>query len=104
LRAFDRALQQLEFDRDAMDRSAGSGFTVATDLADKLIAEGASARDAHARIGGEIVRAEAAAAPLPLTPQESIRGKRTIGSTAPQQIAAAIEALERDLDAVEASL
>jgi len=99
LGAFARAFDALAFDRERMGARAGDGYTVATDLADALIAGGESARDAHATIGRAVAEAEANGTPLHPTfdAEASVRAKKTVGSTSPAAVAAALESLENEL-------
>ena len=101
LNAFDRALRVLAFDRERMDATASAGFTVATDLADALILGGASARDAHAEIGKRVAEAEVQGRELDLSAKASIAGKRTVGSSGPEYVRAALDALEAELATLE---
>lgn len=116
LDAFERALRDTTFVREAMNARAADGYTVATDLADALIASGVSARDAHAHVG-EVVRtaeaerrsltrddlaslAERASVPpfdAPLDARQSVRAKATSGSTAPEQVRASLAQLKAEL-------
>jgi argininosuccinate lyase len=101
-----------------MNAHAGDGYTVATDLADALIAAGVSARDAHALVGATVRAAEDAGRPLdardlaalaneaglknlnaPLDPAASVAAKKTDGSTAPHAVRAGLAALAAELDA-----
>ncbi len=99
LRAFERAFDALSFDRERMGARAADGYTVATDLAEALIAGGESARDAHATIGRAVAEAEANGTPLHPTfgADASVKAKKTIGSTSPDAVAAALTGLEREL-------
>jgi argininosuccinate lyase len=114
LDAFARAFGYIEYQHDAMSAHATDGYTVATDLADALIARGISARRAHAFVGAAVTAAEDRGTPLeardlddlsaraglsprldaPLDALASVRAKRTIGSTAPGNVARALDALE----------
>jgi argininosuccinate lyase len=121
LDAFGRALDAVTFDRGRMSSTAGDGYTVATDVADALIANGATARVAHALAGAAVVRAEslgraldesdvaAIAAQLgaahidaPLTPRASIAAKQTSGSTGPAMVDEQIASLHDALTRLEA--
>ena len=65
LGAFVRALRiRVAFDGAAMSARAADGYTVATDVADALVARGISARDAHALVGRAVGDAERAGRPL----------------------------------------
>jgi argininosuccinate lyase len=118
LDAFERALRDTTFNRAAMNAHAGDGYTVATDLADALIAAGVSARDAHSLVGATVRAAEDAGRPLdahdlaalaneaglknlnaPLDPAASVAAKKTDGSTAPDAVRAGLAALAAELDA-----
>jgi argininosuccinate lyase len=114
LDAFARAFAHVSFDGARMTARAGDGYTVATDLAEALIARGVPARRAHALTGARVAAAEAEsrqvddtdlsalahecgfATPLeaPLDPLASVRAKRTSGSTNPDEIELALHALE----------
>jgi len=117
LDAFERAFADTAFVRERMNERAGDGYTVATDVADALIAAGVSARDAHALVGAAVRSAEddrraldatdlqalAAKAGLamvqaPLDPASSVAAKATVGSTSPQSVRAALAALARELE------
>lgn len=116
LSAFSRALKDVHFNRDAMSARAADGYTVATDVADALILSGVPARRAHELVGAAVATAEgesralresdlqeiARAAGLrtlraPLDAAASVRAKRTVGSTHPEQVAAAIRELKEEL-------
>jgi len=118
LAAFSRALGYVRWNAPACDARAAEGYAVATDLADALILRGVTARRAHELVGTAVSRAEAACRPLdasdltaiahdagldaldaPLDARASVAAKRTIGSTSPQAVAAAIDALTLSLDA-----
>ncbi len=116
LEAFSRAFDQLVFDEAAMNARAADGYTVATDLADALIAAGTSARGAHRAVGERVLAAERANRPLdesdvralgipgaPIDARASIAAKRTSGSTSPAAVAAAIDATDADLARLKAS-
>ncbi len=119
LDAFSRAFGYVEYHHEAMSAHAADGYTVATDFADALIARGISARRAHHFVGTMVSTAEAKGrhldagdltaladvagldSPLeaPLDALASVKAKRTIGSTAPAEVARAIDALEAALGA-----
>jgi argininosuccinate lyase len=98
LRAFARALPYVEFNAERMTASAGAHGTVATDVADRLIAQGMSARSAHAQVGRELLQSEKSTAP-PAWPDAlaSVKHKVTAGSTAPQCVTQSLAALQRDI-------
>jgi argininosuccinate lyase len=107
LATFDRALSYVGWDTARMAARAEDGFTTATDVADTLIANGVSARRAHALVG-EGIRAvqdaRDAFAPedlaafrassgielssLPLEASASLAAKVTAGSTGYEQVVA----------------
>jgi argininosuccinate lyase len=103
LDAFARAFDQLAFNEDVMTARAGDGYTVATDLADAVIAAGHTARAAHRAVGERVQAAESADRPLDaadaaalgvpgaaVDARGSVDGKRTSGSTAPAAVAQSI--------------
>ncbi len=119
LDAFERALRDTTFVRVAMQARAGTGYTIATDLADALIAAGVSAREAHALVGAVVRAAEEAGRALderdlatlardaqlkefkaPLDPAASVAAKMTSGSTSPQAVRAGLASLAAELDAL----
>jgi argininosuccinate lyase len=121
LDAFGRAFDAVTFDPERMSSTAGDGYTVATDVADALIANGATARVAHALAGAAVVRAESFGRALdesdiagiaellgpthfhaPLTPHASIAAKQTAGSTGPAMVDEQIASLHDELTRLEA--
>jgi argininosuccinate lyase len=113
LDAFARAFAHLTFNEAAMTARAVDGYTVATDLADALIAAGATAREAHAAVGERVLSAEREGRPLderdltaigvadaPLDGAASIDAKRTSGSPNPAMVARAIDATKHELDTI----
>jgi len=100
-----------------MNARAADGYTVATDLADALTLRGVATRRAHALVGARVLAAERAARPLdrddldalaaaagleggfeaPLDAKASVRAKRTAGSTHPDAVRTALDALEATL-------
>jgi argininosuccinate lyase len=117
LDAFERALADTRFVRERMNERAGEGYTVATDVADALIAAGVSARSAHAFVGSAVRAAEeegrglepedlrdvAAKAGLamlnaPLDPAASVAAKATTGSTSPAAVGASLVQLLAELE------
>lgn len=118
LEAFERALSEISFDRGRMNELADRHFTIATDVADALIANGVSARDAHELVGSAVSRAEEEGRSLdandlqrmaeisgllnlgaPLDAHASVLAKKTSGSTHPQEIERALGTLRRRLEA-----
>jgi argininosuccinate lyase len=116
LDAFARTLRAITFVPERMNGGALEGYTIATDVADALIASGLSARAAHALVGGAVARAEregralderdlaslaeqagAADVRAPLDARASIVAKRTRGSTAPDDVREQIASLEAEL-------
>lgn len=105
LEAFSYTLRSVTFNREAMAAKACDGYTIATDIADALIAAGATAREAHSLVGAAVARAEAenralnaddlvwlasesgvASFEAPLDAEASVRAKKTIGSTSPADV------------------
>jgi argininosuccinate lyase len=122
LAAFELALRDLSFDRARMGAAAGSGYTVATDVADMLVNAGIDTRRAHYLVGASVAAAEAEGRDLddvdlahlassagiapfagPLDPRDAVAAKRTAGSTAPDAVRDSLETLARRLAAVGAS-
>ncbi len=104
-------LRTARFDRERMVQAA-SGFALATELADFLAARGVPFREAHRAVGRLVRRCEErgippeqvlpeefaathpALADLPkelLTPEGSVAGKKSRGSTAPASVALQLE-------------
>jgi argininosuccinate lyase len=123
LKAFERAIDAVVYNREAMSGRASEGYTIATDVADALIARGLSARAAHAAVGATVAEAELAGRALgdedlgrlaalagigsldaPLSAAESVRAKKTAGSTSPDAVRAHLDALRGDLAALEQRL
>ncbi len=98
LDAFLRVLAHVEFNRARMTALAGEGFTVATDVADALIAQGCTAREAHEQVG-ESVRASENGGTPPDWPSacDSVEGKVTSGSTNPGAVRDALKSLQAEL-------
>jgi argininosuccinate lyase len=117
LSAFASAFDYVRFDAARMSARAGDGYTVATDLADALTLGGIDTRRAHALVGARVLGAEREgrsldasdlaalgeaagfAGPLdaPLDAAASVRAKRTAGSTNPDAVRNALDALEASL-------
>jgi argininosuccinate lyase len=117
LDAFARAFAHLQFNADAMEARAAEGYTVATDLADAMIAGGATAREAHAAVGERVRLAERQGRALddgdiaaigvsdaPLDGAASIRAKRTSGSPNPDMVGDSIAATQREIAAIAKEL
>jgi argininosuccinate lyase len=105
LSAFGRAWESVHFVRERMEGAALEGYTIATDVADRLVMAGTSPREAHARVGAEVSRAESERRALDasLDARASVAAKRTPGSTAPRDVGAQIASLERELATLEAA-
>jgi argininosuccinate lyase len=103
LDAFARALPHVQFNPGRMTAMASEDYTVATDVADALIASGMTARAAHAQVGETIRAAEESGKP-PAWPDASasVQGKVTPGSTNPAAVDAALTSLEADLAELQA--
>jgi argininosuccinate lyase len=124
LAAFAKALEYVRYDGRAMAARAVDGYTLATDIADALIARGVSAREAHELVGRAVAAAEVAGRPLgqaeldaladasglgrplvaPLDAESSVRAKRTSGSTEPGDVRRQLAELEAVLAARERKL
>ena len=115
--AFGRAFSHLHFLDETMNAKATTGYTVATDVADALIAAGHTARAAHGAVGERVLLAEREGRPLdasdlaalglgaaPLDGHTSIRAKRTSGSPHPDLVAASIAAAQREIETIAKGL
>jgi len=104
-----------------MNLTAGRHFTVATDIADAVIAAGVTARRAHEAVGGAVRAAESDSRSLsqcdvdalsnafaigevvaPLDAHASVRAKRTSGSTNPVLVELALASLRSELSELQA--
>jgi len=82
-----------------MTALAAEGFTVATDVADGLIAGGASAREAHAAVGAAVLAHERDGTPLDWPDaRRSVEGKATTGSTQPDAVRNALHELKAQIE------
>ncbi|HZW53502.1 MAG TPA: argininosuccinate lyase [Candidatus Elarobacter sp.] len=117
LDAFRRAFAHVHFVDRTTTARAGDGYTVATDLADAVIARGATAREAHRAVGTRVLLAEDQGRPLdesdlaalgiadaPLAARDSVLAKRTAGSTHPDAVATSIAATREAMAALAESL
>jgi argininosuccinate lyase len=117
LDAFARAFAHLAFNEEAMAARAVDGYTVATDLADAMIAGGATAREAHSAVGERVLLAERLGRPLdasdldaigvehaPLDGAASLAAKRTSGSPHPNMVRTSIAATQQELEAIAKEL
>ncbi|HUY11268.1 MAG TPA: argininosuccinate lyase [Candidatus Dormibacteraeota bacterium] len=120
LDAFATALLDISFLREKMGASALLGYTVATDIADALIAAGTDAREAHRLVGSRVLEAENDRRTLderdlqilsdkignptfraPLDADASVAAKRTDGSTSPGAVSRALDELADELTYLE---
>ena len=123
LRAFERAIGAVAYDRKGMLERALDGYTIATDVADALIARGSTARAAHAAVGAVVAEAESGGRALdasdlerlaagagtasldaPLTAAGSVDAKMTDGSTSPQCVREQLDELREELADIERRL
>ncbi len=117
LDAFRRAFGHVHFNAATTGARAGDGYTVATDLADALIAAGKTAREAHRAVGERVLEAETEGRPLdrrdaaalgipdaPVDAAASVLGKRTAGSTHPDAVEASILATRAAIRGLSESL
>jgi argininosuccinate lyase len=117
LDAFARAFEYLRWNDAALAAAAANSYTVATDVADALVARGVPSRRAHELVGTAVTAAEQAGRQLvveditaladaaglatleaPLDAHTSIAAKRTAGSTGPQFVREALAELSALLD------
>lgn len=117
LDAFRRAVAHVHFNAAATGARAGDGYTVATDLADAVIASGRTAREAHRAVGERVLEAETEGRPLdrrdavalgvadaPVDAAASVAAKRTAGSTHPDAVEASIAATREAIRGLSKSL
>jgi argininosuccinate lyase len=117
LDAFARAFAVLRFDEARMSARAVEGYTVATDLADALIASGRTAREAHHAVGERVLLAEREGRALdatdlaalgvsqaPLDGPASLAAKRTSGSPNRDRTRASIAATTAEIDRLRREL
>jgi argininosuccinate lyase len=109
LKAFARALADVTFDRHRMNAHAADGYAVATDIADALILNGVSAREAHRQVGEIVANAErggraiseadlaALGVRAPLDALSSVQAKKTVGSANPEEVRKTIDAVEDEM-------
>ncbi len=111
LRIYTAMLSSMKVKRERMRQAAESGYATATDLADYLVRQGVSFRDAHEIVGKVVQRAIAAQRPLAdftldelrrfsnsikadvfeaLKVESSVAARNHLGGTAPAQVRAAI--------------
>jgi argininosuccinate lyase len=103
LNAFGRAWEAVTFVRERMEGAALDAYTIATDVADQLILSGTSPREAHARVGADVVSAESENRALdsPLDARGAVAAKRTRGSTSPADVREQIASFQRELASLE---
>lgn len=106
LDTFARAWEAVSFVQERMEGAALEGYTIATDLADALVAAGTSPREAHARVGAQVARAESEGRALDasLDARASVAAKRTRGSTAPSEVRDQIRSIEAQLGGIAQEL
>lgn len=118
LRAARLVSQGLVFDPGRLAAALGGGHATATDLADYLVGKGVPFRTAHEQAGHAVLEAErrgSSLADLPpdvmrsacplagddvagfLTPEASVRSRRSEGGPAPETVSRQIELAERDV-------
>lgn len=103
LNAFAIAIEHVEYGRGRMTAMAGEQYTAATDVADALIKAGATAREAHASVGADILAHERDGKALKWPDaRASVEGKSTPGSTKPDAVAKAIGDLKAAIAQVQA--
>lgn len=102
LEAFAAAFAHVEFNRDAMAASAVEGYTLATDIADAMILSGTTPRAAHAAVGRQVAQSEieGSAFAQEASAFESAERKRTIGSTHPGEVQAAIDSIALEVSQI----
>jgi argininosuccinate lyase len=102
LDAFCSVLSHVQFNTHAMLAMCGEEYTVGTDVADRLIKSGTSARAAHTQVGEQILAYENECVPLSWpSPRDSVEAKVTSGSTHPDEVAKALEQLQAAIQAFD---
>lgn len=117
-RAWMLLMERVSFDVERMSAAASMGFSTATDLADRLVAEGLPFSDAHELVGRVVARAEQLGLELcdlpeaewkkldarlvgeitaNLTAAQSVASRSHKGGTSPQQVRLAVAAARRAL-------
>ncbi|HEY9181311.1 MAG TPA: argininosuccinate lyase [Candidatus Baltobacteraceae bacterium] len=100
LHAFSRAFPHVHFNRGRMTALAAEGYTVATDVADALIAQGSTARQAHATVGSAIRSHERDGTALNWPDAgASVQSKVTPGSTNPHAVRESLHSLRASIEA-----
>ncbi|MCB1829267.1 MAG: argininosuccinate lyase, partial [Gammaproteobacteria bacterium] len=118
LKIFADMIPAISCRRDNMRAAAMKGFATATDLADYLVRQGSTFRDAHEIVGKAVARCVEKACDLSelslqelqafspgigkevfdvLTLEGSVAARNHIGGTAPNQVRAAIERARKRL-------
>jgi argininosuccinate lyase len=114
LRVLPPMLRSTTFHSDVMEKAAGGGFAMATDIADHLVKQGMPFREAHEVVGSVVGYCASegkdfpdlsedewrsfstvlAENPPPLTPRDAIRARNVLGGTGDQVVAAARSGFE----------
>ncbi len=116
---YTQMLPNIIIKKDVMLQAASWGYLNATDLADYIVAKGFPFREAHASVGKAVTYAlkqnkELHALSLAelqkfcihieadifdlLTPERMVKRRRSLGGTAPERVAAAVEAAQKRLE------
>lgn len=108
LEAFSIGLDGVRFVRERMEAALADGMTLATDLAEQMVAGGAAFRDAYRAVGEKVREAVARGAPLTevaggtITARAAVDAKKVPGGTAPSSTDAQLAALEEAARAARA--
>ncbi|MFW6076069.1 MAG: argininosuccinate lyase, partial [Chloroflexota bacterium] len=114
LRVLPPMLESTTFRPEVMERAAGGGFALATDIADHLVKLGTPFREAHEIVGSIVgycdqagkdfsvltdeewrqFSAELADSPPPMTPQDAVEARNVLGGTGSESVAAARAAID----------
>jgi len=115
---YTQMLPNIIIKKEVMLQASSWGYLNATDLADYIVAKGIPFREAHACVGKAVTYAlkqnkELHALSLPelqnfcvhieadiydlLTPERMVKRRRSLGGTAPERVAAAVEAAQKRL-------
>ncbi|HTL70874.1 MAG TPA: argininosuccinate lyase [Candidatus Eisenbacteria bacterium] len=108
LEVFRRTVSTISVDRRAAARQVSDPFLYATDVADLMVRKGRPFAEAHALVGRYVTESESTGAPLSdlmkdargsFDADRSVRMKKTIGSTHPDRIKAALSDWKKRLRA-----
>lgn len=89
-------ISQVRFNGERMHEAASDPSLAATDLADKLVRQGKSFRDAHSEIGA-LMRADTESGTDFPTPEEMVEARNHVGGTARNRVLENIRLIRADM-------